>query len=662
MKSIKTKLIVSFSALIFVITLVMGLIFLKTGYSSSQREAEKSLELMAAEGAKLTASRMETLITTLQIIAENQEIENMGWEVNLDLLKEELAKTSFLDLGYVLPTGYVNYTDGTVRLMSDRSYVQDGLNGKSAMSDVIFSRVTRQPEIEICVPVIKDGEVTGALIARNEASTLSELTKDEGYGDEGYAFMINKDGRIIAYPEIEMVTTLFNPITKAEKEKEYSSMAEAFSYMLNNQNGVTSFQKEDTSYYAGFAPIEGTDWIFATTADKQEVFKEIPRMIRTILIVMVVVILLGIGISFLLEQTIIRPLIGITKLSRLYARLDFRENIATKYLKQKDEVGTLAQAFDTLISQLRDVISRINESANQVTDAAHELTAASVQSARISEEISITVNNIAKGASEQAANTEIGSENAAILGALIEKNQDYVENLNDTTKQVNELVNHCLVDVEHLSLSAEENKNATEKVYEVILQTKKSSEQIREASAVISEMASQTTLLALNASIEAARAGEAGKGFSVVAQEIQKMADQSAASTKNIDQIIKNLLINVKNSTDSMERIRITSKQQQESVKETIQKYHAIVEAMLVTDEGAKKLDASEKDMYIAKNEILNMLESLSAIAQQNAAGTQQAASFSEEQSASAKTLAETSSKLSELAVDLQAAIDKFQI
>jgi methyl-accepting chemotaxis protein len=662
MKSIKTKLMVSFSTLIFVVILVMGLVFLKTSYSSLQDEAEKSLGLMAAEGAKLTESRMDTLITSLEIIAQKQEIEDMGWDVDLRTLKEELSKTSFLDIGYVLANGYSYYSDGTVSLMSDRSYIKAGLNGKASMSDVIISRVTRQPEIEICVPVKKDGEVVGALVARSEANTLSLLTQDEGYGDDGYAFMINTEGRIIAYPDIEMVTKLYNPIKEATKDSKLTEMSVAFQYMLDEEAGVTSFSKDDKSYFAGFAPIEGTNWIFATTADKQEVFSVIPGMLRTILIVMILVILAGIGVVLLLEQTITRPLTGITKLSKQYANLDFREIISEKYLQQKDEVGVLSHAFKSLTLQLKEIISNINESAGHVAASAQELTAASEQSAKISEDISCAIDNIAQGASEQAANTEIGSENAALLGELIEKNQEYVNHLNSTSEQVNELVNSGLSDVDRLSISAKDNRDATEDICEIIMQTKKSSEQIGEASKVISEMANQTTLLALNASIEAARAGEAGRGFSVVAQEIQKMADQSAASTSHIDKIIKTLLQNVMKSTISIERIKSTSQEQQKSVTETIQKYRAIADSMQISKEAVQKLNASENDMEGAKNEILHMLQSLSAIAEQNAAGTQQAASFSEEQTAAAKTLSETSGKLTELAINLQTLIDRVKV
>lgn len=662
MKSIKTKLIASFSILILAITLVIGMISIQSGYRSLRKEAEKSLKALAEEEAKLTESRMETLITTLQIIAKKKEIVHMGWKVNLATLKEELKKTSFLDIGYVMSDGYAYYTDGTVRLMSDRNYVKKAMEGKSSMSDVIISRVTRKPEIEICVPITRNGKVTGALVARTKADTLGAITKDAGYGSNGYAFIINSSGRVIAYPDNNKVVQMFNPIDAAKKDQKLVSMSTSFQTMLNKKSGVTSYQQNGTDFMAGFAPISGTDWVFAITADKSEVFSVIPGMIRNIIIVMGIVFLLSFIIVFLLDQTITGPLIGITKLSKQIADLNLSENISHIYLKQRDEIGTLSGTFQTLTEKLREIITQISDSANQVSASAQELSAASLNSSRNSEEISFAVENIAKGAYEQAESTEGGQNNAAILGAMIEKNHGYVIHLNNTTEQVNDLVNAGLMDIEKLSASAKESSRVTEEIYNIILQTQKSSEKISEASKMISDMAKQTNLLALNASIEAARAGEAGKGFAVVADEIQKMADQSAVSTKYIDDIIAGLQQNVKSSAESMKCIKVTASEQQSSVNKAVQKYQTIAEAMDVSKKAVTELNASEKDMKDAKDRILDMLQSLSAIAEQNAAGTQQAASFVEKQTVSAKALADTSAKLSELACDLQSVIDRFHI
>ena len=659
MKRIKTKLILAFSALILVITMVIGFISLESGYKALKKEAQNSLKLLAAESAKLTESRMETVSAALELIAKKQEIVDMGWQVNVDVLKEELKKTSFLDIGYILPNGYANYTDGTVSLMSDRSYVKEALKGKSTMSDVIISRVTRKPEIEICVPVMKAGTVLGAVIARKEADTLGEITKDSGYGETGYAFIINGKGRIIAAPDTDKVLKLYNPIELVKNDKSLTSLAGAHQIMLNKKSGVVSFHQDNTSFYAGFAPIVGTDWIFAITANQSEIFYAIPKLVRSIIIVMAVVFSLSIGLIYVLESTITRPLIGITKISEKIAALDLRENISKNFLKQKDEIGILSGTFQSLTDKLREIIISISSFANQVTASAQELTASSLQSASTSKQISETIDYIALDAVKQAESTELGFSNAEKLGEMIELNNEYVNHLNLTTEKVNLMVKNGLKDVEWLSNSANENRKATEEICDIILQTKNSSNQISEASRLISEMARQINLLALNASIEAARAGEAGTGFAVVAAEIQKIAEESATSTKYIDKTIEKLTQNVKASSKSMERIRQTSEEQYKSVAETIHNYEVIAEAMKTSEVAVSKLNLSEKDMKRAKDEILLLLQSLSAIATENASGTQQAKASIEEQTVMAKTLADTSSELSELACHLQLILDR---
>jgi Methyl-accepting chemotaxis protein len=662
MKSIKTKLSVAFAGMIFVVTLILGIVFLLSGYHALKKESGNSLSIMAEDGAKLTESRMETLMTTLDVISKKQEIVNMGWNINQGVIMEELKKTNFIDLAYVLPTGYAYFTDGTIRLMSDRIYVKNALKGKAGMSDVIISRVTRKPEIELCVPIMKDGKPVGAILARKEADTLEKIIQDRGYGKKGYAFMINKDGRYIAYPDTEKVIKLLNPIKEADRNKSYASLSKALKTMLVRKSGVINYNMDSTGYLAGYAPIAGTDWVFVITADQKEVYSLIPKMIQSIIIVMILVLIGSILVVFALDHKITGPLIGITKLSKQIAGLDLRENISDQYILQKDEIGTLSGAFQVLTIKLREIISQISQSATHVTASAQELTSTSQQSARISEEISSSMENIAKGAIEQAKNTEIGQQNAMVLADRIEVNHMHVINLNETTKKINHLVKSGLKDVEGLSEATKNNKIATDEICEVISQTQISSEQIREASKMISDVARQTNLLALNATIEAARAGEAGKGFAVVAEEIQRMAEQSSTSTIFIDEVISTLLTNVNSSYESMERIKITSGHQLKSVSKTIDKYQNIAEAMQISEEAVIKLNESEQDMINVKDEINDMLQNLSAIAEQNAASTQEAASYVVEQAESAKALANTSLKLSELSTNLLSVVDQVQV
>ena len=662
MKSIKIKLIIAFTVVILSITIIVGAIAILNSYYSLRSETQKSLELLAAEGAKTTVSRMDTLVSVLDLIAQKKEIRNMGWEVDINTLIEELEKTDYIDIGFVLPNGYTYYTDGTVRLMSDRSYVAAALGGQTAISDVVISRVTRKPEIEVAVPVTKDGEVVGALVGRKEADTLGDIILDMKYMKNGYAFMINADGTMIANPDTQLVLQKFNPIKAAKEKPEVTSLAEAVQKILSNKTGATAYQMDGNNYYAGFAPIGSTGWSFVIIADQQEVMATIPKTIRTISIAMATVFLLGMGIVILLDHMITKPLIMMTKHSRRIAELDISENIHERYLNQKDEVGSLSGAFQSLTVKLREIILQISETAHVVNHTAQTIAVATTQSVQSSGELSRTVEEIAIGATRQAENTELGASQAMELGDIIDQNNEHMAKLHSSSQQVVSLVDSGLKKTEHLSEITRNNEKATKDICAMMLETKKSAEQIKEASRIISGIATQTNLLALNATIEAARAGDAGSGFAVVAGEIQKLAEQSSESTKYINNIVGSLLGNISKMSDSTEKISDTSRQQSESVYDTIEKYQSIADSIHLSQNATLRLQESLADMSRVKNEMLDILQSLSAIAQQNAAGTQQASAAMQQQTASAHELASVSDRMTKLAVNLQSITASFAI
>jgi methyl-accepting chemotaxis protein len=188
-----------------------------------------------------------------------------------------------------------------------------------------------------------------------------------------------------------------------------------------------------------------------------------------------------------------------------------------------------------------------------------------------------------------------------------------------------------------------------------------STAKIGDASNVIAAIAEQTNLLSLNASIEAARAGEAGKGFAVVASEIKQLAGQSASSTDYINGIVNELQTVVKKAVESIERVNEIAKEQFESVINTKQKYETIIHSMDDAAEATKILNKSEDEMTKAKNDILDMLQTLSAIAEENTASTEEASSTMLEQSASIEEIAKSSEMLAQLAQNLQQVIARFK-
>ena len=661
-RGIKTKLILYFTMLILASSITLGFISIQRSSSIITQQSETSLTLLAHDAAKITQSRVETQQKTLDMIALREDIQTMDWVIQQPILKRQVERTNFLDIAVVKPNGEAKYSDGTVSQLGEREYVKKALAGESNVSDLILSKVTNEVVLMYAAPIEKGGKIVGALVGRRDGNALSLIADDTGFGDSGYGYMINGSGTIIAHPDREMVMSQFNPIEGSKNDKTLISIANLFDKVLGEKSGVSNYSYNGSDLYAGYAPIEGSDWIFIITANQNEVLSAIPQLQSVIIKVLIAVLAVSIIFVYIIGSSITNPIVASVKHSKKIAALDLTEDVPGKFLKRKDEIGDLAQSLQVIIDSLKDTINEVTNTSSQVLAASEELSAASQQSASASVEISQTIEEIAKGASDQAESTQEGSLNANELGRVIEDNQLYMKNLNIQSDKVSKVVTEGLIEIEGLYKITEESNKATSEVKKVIVQTNDSSLKIGQASNVISSIAQQTNLLALNAAIEAARAGNAGKGFAVVAEEIKNLALQSSQSTKEIDEIVSELQVNAQNAVKTMERVSVISEEQTKSVIRSKDKYILIDSAMQETNNTVHHLNIAGEQMDNMKDQILGSMESLSAIAEENSAATQQATASIEEQAATAEEISATSEGLTDLAQGLQSLILKFKI
>lgn len=316
----------------------------------------------------------------------------------------------------------------------------------------------------------------------------------------------------------------------------------------------------------------------------------------------------------------------------------------------------------TITNSLKQIVGEINSSSEQVAAASEELTASTQQLTTTAEEVSKTVGEIASSASDQAQDIQKGSSKASSLGMSIEKDQEYLSNLNSASNKIKGVVEEGLQEIDNLLRITEESNVTVKEIYEVILKTCDSSDKIGQASNLIASIAEQTNLLALNAAIEAAREGGTGKGFAVVAEEIKKLAQQSSISTKEINGIVSELQNNAQNTVKTMNRVSDITREQADSVIKSRDKYMLIAQAMNDVINAVEQLNASGQEMENLKNDIIDTLQNLSAIAEENSAATEQMAAAMQEQTASFEEIANASEGLSSLAQDLQSIIKKFKV
>lgn len=661
-RSIKTKLILFFTALIFLSSITIGLVSSQFATEALTDELEETLTRQAMEGAKLTQSRIETQMKTLTTIALIQEIQDMNWEALQPILKTYKEKTEFTEIGIVDPTGLVKYSTGITEQLENITYIDRAFQGRSSVSDLIVSNVTNNIVMMLAAPVYKDGSVVGVILARATGNTLSKIINDTGHGENGYAYIINQKGTIVAHPDMVKVFTQFNPINSAVNDESLTSIATTFEKILDERMGFDSYNYEGTNLYAGYAPIEDTQWTMVVVANQEESLLPITILKKAILIVVALALVISIIFTYIIGNSISKPIIESVQHSKKIAELDITEDLPENLIKKQDETGDLSRAFQDIIDNLRNIIQEVNQSSEQVAAASEELTATAQQSAIVSEEVTKTVEEIAKGAQDQALSTEEGSSKAISLGEAIEKNHVYTEELTIASKKVTAVVGEGLEEIEGLYKITEENVVATKEIQEVILKTHDSSNKIGEASRVIASIAKQTNLLALNAAIEAARAGEAGRGFAVVADEVRKLAEQSSLSSSSIEEIVSELQLNAKDAVKTMERVTDIGIEQTQKVSNSKEKYLLIGQAMEDEKQSVIQLYKTGREMESMKDEILDTLQNLTAIAEENSAATQEASASMEEQAASMEQIAGASEGLSKLAQNLHQIINRFKI
>lgn len=378
------------------------------------------------------------------------------------------------------------------------------------------------------------------------------------------------------------------------------------------------------------------------------------------IILIVLAILIGAGIAYYMGNIIAKPISRMEAAVKKIAEGDL--SVETIHVKNKDEIGSLAVSVNAMTASLRTLISSIIESSETISASSEELTATSQQSATASEEVAKTITEIAQGANTQAEDTEKAATNVIEIGELLHKNSEYINEVSASTKEIESRKEEGFIIMKELIAKTQENNEAGQLVFGIIMKNNESAEKISNASTMIQSIADQTNLLALNAAIEAARAGEAGRGFAVVADEIRKLAEQSNTFTREIKDIIDELKGESQHAADTMMEVKKIVDAQSQSVKQTEEKFGMIAAAIERTNGVIPKLTDSSVLLSDNKDKVLGLMENLSAIAEQNAASTQEAAASIEEQTASVEEIANSSENLSQVAMELMAMVQKFKL
>ena len=205
-------------------------------------------------------------------------------------------------------------------------------------------------------------------------------------------------------------------------------------------------------------------------------------------------------------------------------------------------------------------------------------------------------------------------------------------------------------------------QNAIDVIYDQTNTTNDSANRISEAISIITSIAEETNLLALNASIEAARAGDQGRGFAVVAAQIQTLAEQSNASAVQIGEYITSLMKDSENAVATMEQIKTIMQKQIEMVEKTDEVFQKVMNGIQESREEVAKITENTKELDISRITVTDIVQNLSAVSEEYAASTEETSASASQVSATVQSITESLGDLQKIAVELKESVDKFKI
>lgn len=415
-------------------------------------------------------------------------------------------------------------------------------------------------------------------------------------------------------------------------------------------------------YRIGAKMIPGRTWVLLAYKPYAEVYELADRLHSIMLGINVVTFAFVLIVLIVITSFLLKDITKILNVCNVLRTLDLRNRENLKEYCGKSETGKISASVLKLAESLAGVLSDVRQSETSLSNNVEAVKAYISNTEELTQKIVVSMSEISQGASDQAEDILVAAEEVSKISDLIEENNVSLANLKDGSAEMELTSQNAIEILNSLSQMSETTEAAISLINEKMDMTNKATEEIAVATDLITNIASQTNLLAINASIEAARAGDSGRGFAVVAEEIKMLSDQSEQSASKIRDIISSLISTVGEANEAVKNVSDIITRQNKDIEDTEKAFSRVMSCVKKSEQQVEEISNKNDVLGEAKDTITELISNLSAIAQENAAMSCESNLSMEDLGREMTSIMSEIDKTSQVAEELNANMGKFII
>lgn len=415
-------------------------------------------------------------------------------------------------------------------------------------------------------------------------------------------------------------------------------------------------------YRIGAKMIPGRTWVLLAYKPYAEVYELADRLHSIMLGINVVTFAFVLVVLIVITSFLLKDITKILNVCNVLRTLDLRNRENLKEYCGKSETGKISASVLELAESLAGVLSDVRQSETSLSNNVEAVKAYISNTEELTQKIVVSMSEISQGASDQAEDILVAAEEVSKISDLIEENNVSLTNLKDGSAEMKLTSQNAIEILNSLSQMSETTEAAISLINEKMDMTNKATEEIAVATDLITNIASQTNLLAINASIEAARAGDSGRGFAVVAEEIKMLSDQSEQSASKIRDIISSLISTVEEANKAVKNVSDIITRQNKDIEDTEKAFSRVMSCVKKSEQQVEEISNKNDVLGEAKDAITELISNLSAIAQENAAMSCESNLSMEDLGREMTSIMSEIDKTSQVAEELTANLEKFII